>query len=365
MTPGERTPSRARWAWRAIASLACVSLTWVVSAPAQAEDAATARRHAQEAAAQVQQIQERLATAEAGYEAALSGVGDRVSDYLQADAQSADAQHSADAAADQAAASVRALYLSGGQAGLLNTVLTSSSLEDLASRMIGVDRVLSTTSASADDAQQQADRLVDVAAEKERHADAAVVTAAQLTRQADQVAALLAAAQHSLDSLSATARQLTEAEDAARALAAARRAAEAGQDDAIGAARAQLPTAEYFRLYQAAARTCSGMDWTLLAAVGQVESGHGRNAGTSSAGAQGPMQFMPGTFASYAVDGNHDGKLDVYSPADAIYTAARYLCSGGAGSPAGVSAALFRYNRAQWYVDLVLSVQAQLQATLG
>jgi membrane-bound lytic murein transglycosylase B len=103
------------------------------------------------------------------------------------------------------------------------------------------------------------------------------------------------------------------------------------------------------------------MDWTLLAAVGQVESGNGRNAGTSSAGAIGPMQFMPATFNAYAVDGNHDGRLDPYSPADAIFTAAHYLCTGGAGSPAGVRAALFRYNRADWYVELVLAVQAQIQ----
>jgi membrane-bound lytic murein transglycosylase B len=101
------------------------------------------------------------------------------------------------------------------------------------------------------------------------------------------------------------------------------------------------------------------MDWTLLAAVGQVESGHGRNDGPSSAGAVGPMQFMPATFARYGVDGDHDGVLNAWDPADAIFTAAGYLCVSGAdgGSADGVRAALLAYNHAEWYVELVLAAQ--------
>ena len=45
----------------------------------------------------------------------------------------------------------------------------------------------------------------------------------------------------------------------------------------------------------------------------------------------GPMQFLPSTFAHYAVDGDHDGLLDIMSPGDAIFTAARYLCANGGG----------------------------------
>ena len=80
-------------------------------------------------------------------------------------------------------------------------------------------------------------------------------------------------------------------------------------------------------LYVAAAKTCPGMSWTLLAAIGQVESGHGANPGTSYAGAQGPMQFMPSTFASYGVDGDEDGDRDIMDPADAVFSAAHYLCA--------------------------------------
>ena len=74
------------------------------------------------------------------------------------------------------------------------------------------------------------------------------------------------------------------------------------------------------------------------------------------------MQFRPRTFEAYAVDGNHDGRLDPWNPADAIFTAAHFLCAGGAGSPAGVQRALLRYNNAQWYVDLVLAVQQRIAA---
>jgi membrane-bound lytic murein transglycosylase B len=75
------------------------------------------------------------------------------------------------------------------------------------------------------------------------------------------------------------------------------------------------------------------------------------------------MQFMPRTFQLYAVDGDHDGIASPWSPADAVFTAARYLCASGAGSPSTVRKALFAYNHATWYVDLVLGVQAQLVAS--
>jgi membrane-bound lytic murein transglycosylase B len=72
------------------------------------------------------------------------------------------------------------------------------------------------------------------------------------------------------------------------------------------------------------------------------------------------MQFRPATFDSYAVDGNHDGRTDPWNPADAIFTAAHFLCSNGAGSALGVQRALLHYNNAQWYVDLVLAAQQKI-----
>ncbi|WP_344589075.1 lytic transglycosylase domain-containing protein [Actinomadura vinacea] len=113
----------------------------------------------------------------------------------------------------------------------------------------------------------------------------------------------------------------------------------------------------YLDLYKRAARTCSGLSWTVLAAIGQVESDHGRNPGRSSAGALGPMQFMPATWKAYGVDGDGDGKADIMNPYDAIPGAARYLCANGAGKGGRqLYRAVFQYNHADWYVQKVLAL---------
>ncbi len=119
----------------------------------------------------------------------------------------------------------------------------------------------------------------------------------------------------------------------------------------------------YLTLYEAAAATCPGLPWTVLAGIGKAESDHGRSAlpgvrsGANFVGAEGPMQFEPATFAQYAVDGNHDGQLSPYDPADAVYTAAAMLCANGAssGTPAGIRQAIFAYNHSQAYVTSVLT----------
>lgn len=115
----------------------------------------------------------------------------------------------------------------------------------------------------------------------------------------------------------------------------------------------------YLDLYKQAAATCNGLSWTVLAAIGQVESDHGRNAGRSSAGALGPMQFLPSTWQTYGVDGDHDGKADIMNPYDAIPAAAGYLCKNGAGGGGkALYRAIFAYNHADWYVQQVLSLAA-------
>ncbi|MFC5181532.1 lytic transglycosylase domain-containing protein [Actinomadura harenae] len=113
----------------------------------------------------------------------------------------------------------------------------------------------------------------------------------------------------------------------------------------------------YLDLYRQAATTCPGLSWTVLAAIGQVESDHGRNPGRSSAGALGPMQFMPSTWATYGVDGDGDGKADIMNPYDAIPAAAKYLCANGAGKGGqSLYRAIFAYNHADWYVQKVLGL---------
>jgi cell wall-associated NlpC family hydrolase len=101
--------------------------------------------------------------------------------------------------------------------------------------------------------------------------------------------------------------------------------------------------AGYLALYRSAAAGCPGLSWPVLAGVGKVESDHGRAPDlVSSAGALGPMQFLPGTWTSYGADGDGDGRADPFDPADAIPAAARYLCALGTGRD--VRAALVSYN---------------------
>ncbi len=118
--------------------------------------------------------------------------------------------------------------------------------------------------------------------------------------------------------------------------------------------------ATYLELYKLSATYCPGLSWKVLAAIGQVESGHGRNVGPSSAGALGPMQFLPSTWAEYGVDGDGDGKADIMSPYDAVPAASLYLCRNGAGRGGqALYDAIFNYNHADWYVREVLAIAAQ------
>ncbi|MGI6103039.1 MAG: lytic transglycosylase domain-containing protein [Patescibacteria group bacterium] len=102
-----------------------------------------------------------------------------------------------------------------------------------------------------------------------------------------------------------------------------------------------------------------GIDWRIVEAVWQIESGkRWKTDVRSSAGAQGPMQFMPGTWRAYAVDGNGDGVADITDARDAVFAGARYLAANGAAT--NVDNALFRYNHAQWYVDKVKALAYSL-----
>jgi peptidoglycan hydrolase CwlO-like protein len=117
----------------------------------------------------------------------------------------------------------------------------------------------------------------------------------------------------------------------------------------------QISKKGYRKLYRKSAEQYGfGEDWYVLAAVGKVESNHGESMGPSSAGAMGPMQFLPSTWETAGVDGNGDGVANIMDPKDAIPAAARYLERGGA--PEDWYRALFTYNHADWYVLKVFGV---------
>ncbi|WP_414688953.1 lytic transglycosylase domain-containing protein [Mycobacterium sp.] len=133
-----------------------------------------------------------------------------------------------------------------------------------------------------------------------------------------------------------------------------------------------------------------GISWNLLAGIGRIESGHANGGATDARGtavrpiygpaldgalpgnevivqssvggrvnysrAIGPMQFLPGTWARYASDGDGDGVADPQNFFDSTLAAARYLCSGGPNlrDQSQVMAAILRYNNSIPYARNVL-----------
>ena len=133
-----------------------------------------------------------------------------------------------------------------------------------------------------------------------------------------------------------------------------------------------------------------GISWNLLAGIGRIESMHANGGATDARGtairpiygptldgtlpgnevivqsngggrvsyarAMGPMQFLPGTWARYASDGDGDGVADPQNLYDATLAAARYLCSGGLNlrDQSQVMAAILRYNNSMPYAQNVL-----------
>jgi membrane-bound lytic murein transglycosylase B len=346
------------------AALAVALALAAVGLPAQsasAQTASQAQAAAHQAAVDVNRLVPQVKKALTAYQQALARLGQDTSSGLTAAQQADQADQSAASAQQQQIQRVRALYMSGGQAGLLASILNASGPADLAERIDSMRRLMQAQTVQVRWAQDIAVVARQDATSGLVRADTAGVSAQDVQAAYERVLGLLNAAQARLDELSAQAQTLADAQAVAaelRALAA--QAASAGAQAAASASGHGIPPA-YLLLYRAAATTCPGLDWHLLAAIGQVESGHGHNVGPSAGGAEGPMQFLPATFAAYAVDGNGDGVLDIWNPADAIYTAAHYLCANGAGTPSDLYTAIFHYNHADWYVQMVLRVAADLR----
>ncbi|MCW2794830.1 lytic murein transglycosylase [Nocardioides sp.] len=146
--------------------------------------------------------------------------------------------------------------------------------------------------------------------------------------------------------------------------------------------------------------------WTTLAGIGRIESGHGTIGGRTllddgrsstpilgpaldGAGdfaaipasaaatalhgdprwdhAVGPLQFLPSTWARWGADGDGDGLADPHDLDDAAYAAGRYLCASGADltTPSGWHAAVFSYNHAESYVELVYATASDYATAAG
>lgn len=158
---------------------------------------------------------------------------------------------------------------------------------------------------------------------------------------------------------------------------------------------AGIPT-RALRAYQATDGWCDGLRWELVAAIGQVESGHGTSGGAQldpetgeaepwifgpplngSPGvrdlpigkwigwwgltgpwhqAVGPMQFLAPTFDAWSVDADEDGTANPHDIDDAAASTANYLCGGTDGTITDERAAVLRYNNSSDYADKVLAI---------
>lgn len=333
---------------------------------ARAETSEDAHAAARAAASRVEAIQPRVDRALRAYEKALGELAGGVTRSISADQAADEAAAIADAARAQTSDRVRALYMTGGSAALYASILGASSANDALRRVAYVQALISVGTVATRDGDRATLVLRDRAGRLEASADAQAMTASQVQQRFEVLAGTLAEASEAFTSLSARARSLDEAQALLARIAALNAAVDASGAQRVATARASAVPAEFQRLYVAAAKTCTGLSWTVLAAVGQVESGHGSNPAVSYAGAQGPMQFMPATFASYGVDGDRDGDRDINDPADSIFSAAHYLCANGAGrSVASLPRAIWHYNHAEWYVQLVLKLAGQYAARDG
>lgn len=126
-------------------------------------------------------------------------------------------------------------------------------------------------------------------------------------------------------------------------------------DDTLPAWRIEppRPAAELLNHYRES-EAASGVGWNYLAAINLIETRFGSIAGTSTAGAQGPMQFLPSTFAVYGEGG------DIHDPRDSIMAAGRHLAANGFVTDP--DHALYRYNNSDHYVQAVKSYAAVLAA---
>ncbi len=160
-----------------------------------------------------------------------------------------------------------------------------------------------------------------------------------------------------------------------------------------------IPSRAVQAYQQAAVAAGCGIPWTLVAAIGRVESDHGQFGGATLLAdgrsdppvvgipldgrpgvaeikdtdggkwdgdatydrAVGPMQFIPSSWATFGVDGDGDGKIDPFDIDDAAASAAKYLCRAGGGNLSGEAArrnAVYSYNRSTTYVDTVMALAA-------
>ena len=167
--------------------------------------------------------------------------------------------------------------MTGGAAALYASVLDAGGPVDAMARVVYVQRLvavgaaaLNASSTTTADLQDRADRL-------QAAAETRTTTASEVQQRYVELDAVIDELTAELAALSERASDLQQAQDLLAQVAALNAAVDATGAARVSTARASAIPAAFRALYVAAARTCRGMSWTLLAAVGQVESGHGAN----------------------------------------------------------------------------------------
>jgi hypothetical protein len=336
----------------AVAAVVCVAPS------ASAETSGQADAQVQQILAKVKAIQAQVSKAEQQYDAALAGVAGSVNAAVLDGRASDEVAGQAQAARDQLNDRVRGLYMSGGPLAIYATLLDAQDPSALQEQALVVNQVVDADRLVVAAAARVSHQAAQIADDAQRQARARIRTERSVAVVATRVMTLLAQEQELLAQAQSHAAVLKAAE---QALAAERAAMTTITADQLARLHALPASPSYMLIYQhAAASECPGLSWSVLAAIGQVESGHGRDTSTSYAGAMGPMQFLPSTFVTYAVDGDNDGSADIMSAPDAIFTAAHYLCANGAaGNPDALYRAIWHYNHADWYVQMVLTLAQQ------
>jgi cell wall-associated NlpC family hydrolase len=135
---------------------------------------------------------------------------------------------------------------------------------------------------------------------------------------------------------------------------------------------ADIP-ADYLTLYRDAAATCAGLHWSVLAALGKIESDHGQSTlpgvhtGANPSGAKGPMQFLQSTFdavtARHPLPPGGATPPSAYNPHDAVHAAAAYLCDNGARDNRNLIGAIYTYNHDHTFVNKVLATARAYEQT--
>jgi membrane-bound lytic murein transglycosylase B len=333
------------------ASLAAVMALLPSAVPSAHASTGDPGAQVQQILAKVDRLQTQAKAAETRYSRAFTSVTQSVSHAISADQDSSAIEIEAANAQSELLDRVRGLYESGGTLAAYAAWLDSGSVTSVMDQSELASRVVSAQVADTRDVQREAAAAQRAANRAEHVEHVRIHTVSGVTRAASRVETLLAQ-QKTL--LARADKSLAAVQQAESALTTQTAHFATITTNAVSDVHILPPSQEYLSLYQAAASHCPGLSWTILAAIGQVESGHGRNDGPSYAGAEGPMQFEPSTFEVYGVDGDGDGVKSIMDPADAIYSAANYLCANGAGGGGNaLFNAIWHYNHADWYVELV------------